>query len=275
MRRAVFEDFEAMGIPVLRGRAFTREDTLNAPVAAVVNAALAARVFPGEDAVGKRVRFASGSPDQPWMTIVGVVGNIRHASLEEVPKPELYITYRQGPPVVPFLVIRTTGDAADLAAPVRQAMRELGANPPTDIRTMAALRSGSVASRRFVLMLVALFGVLALGLAALGVFGVITLIAAERTTEVGIRLALGATPSRVLGLVVGHALKLGACRDRDWCCCCTAAATGAEGTAVRCWRGRSTDLRRRRAGVDDHRTRRRPDPGAARDEGRPGARTEK
>ena len=176
--------------------------------AAVVNAALAARVFPGEDAVGKRVRFASGSPDQPWMTIVGVVGNIRHASLEEVPKPELYITYRQGPPVVPFLVIRTTGDAADLAAPVRQAMRELGANPPTDIRTMAALRSGSVASRRFVLMLVALFGVLALGLAALGVFGVITLIAAERTTEVGIRLALGATPSRVLGLVVGHALKL-------------------------------------------------------------------
>ena len=208
MRRAVFEYFEAMGIPVLRGRAFTREDTLNAPVAAIVNAALAARVFPGEDAVGKRVRFASGSPDQPWMTIVGVVGNIRHASLEEVPKPELYITYRQGPPVVPFLVIRTTGDAADLAAPVRQAMRELGANPPTDIRTMSALRSGSVASRRFVLILVALFGVLALGLAALGVFGVITLIAAERTTEVGIRLALGATPSRVLGLVVGHALKL-------------------------------------------------------------------
>jgi ABC-type antimicrobial peptide transport system permease subunit len=87
-------------------------------------------------------------------------------------------------------------------------VRELGANPPTDIRPMSAVRSGSVASRRFVLLLVALFGVLALGLAALGVFGVITLIAAERTTEVGIRLALGATPSRVLGLVVGHALKL-------------------------------------------------------------------
>ena len=208
MRRAVFDYFTAMGIPVLRGRAFTRDDNLNAPEVAVINAALAARVFPGDEAVGKRVRFASGASQQPWMTIVGVVGNIKHASLEEVPRPELYITYRQGPPVFPFVVIRTSGNAADLAAPVRQAVRELGANPPTDVRPMSAIRSGSVASRRFVLLLVGLFGVLALGLAALGVFGVITLIAAERTTEVGIRLALGATPSQVLSLVVGHALKL-------------------------------------------------------------------
>jgi len=202
---AVFDYFTAMGIPVLRGRAFTRDDNLNAPEVAVINAALAARVFPGEEPVGKRVRFAAGASQQPWMTIVGVVGNIKHASLEEVPRPELYITYRQGPPVSPFVVIRTTGNAVDLAAPVRQAVRELGANPPTDVRPMSAIRSGSVASRRFVL-LVGLFGVL--GLAALGVFGVMTLIAAERTTEVGIRLALGATPSQVLGLVVGHALKL-------------------------------------------------------------------
>jgi putative ABC transport system permease protein len=208
MRRAVFDYFEAMGIPVLRGRAFTRDDNLNAPMAAVINAALAARVFPGEEAVGKRVRFAAGTSQQPWMTIVGVVGNIKHGSLEEVPKAELYITYRQGTPVVPFVVLRTSGNAADLSAAVRQAVRESGADPPTDMRTMETIRSGSVASRRFVLLLVGLFGVLALGLAALGVFGVITLIAAERTTEVGIRLALGATPSQVLSLVVGHALKL-------------------------------------------------------------------
>jgi ABC-type antimicrobial peptide transport system permease subunit len=109
---------------------------------------------------------------------------------------------------VPFVVLRTSGNAADLSAAVRQAVRESGADPPTDMRTMETIRSGSVASRRFVLLLVGLFGVLALGLAALGVFGVITLIAAERTTEVGIRLALGATPSQVLSLVVGHALKL-------------------------------------------------------------------
>jgi ABC-type antimicrobial peptide transport system permease subunit len=105
-------------------------------------------------------------------------------------------------------VVRTGGDAAAMTASVRQAVRELGANPPTDVRTMDAIRSRAVASRRFVLMLVGVFGVLALGLAALGVFGVITLIAAERTTEVGIRLALGATPSQVLHLVLGQALKL-------------------------------------------------------------------
>lgn len=208
MRRAVFDYFGAMGIPVLRGRAFTHVDKIDAPNAAVVNAALAARIFPGEDAVGKRVRFASAANAQPWMTIVGVVGNIKHGSLEEAPKPEIYITYRQGPPVFPFVVLRTTGNASELSGAVRQAVRELGADPPTDMRTMDAIRSGSVAARRFVLLLVGLFGVLALGLAALGVFGVITLIAAERTTEVGIRLALGATPSQVLGLVVRHALKL-------------------------------------------------------------------
>ena len=127
---------------------------------------------------------------------------------EEVPKPELYITYRQGPPVGPYLVVRAQDDAAELTASVRQAIRDLGADPPTDMRTMAAVKSGAVASRQFVLLLVGTFGVLALGLAALGVFGVITLIAAERTTEVGIRLALGATPSQVLNLVIGHALKL-------------------------------------------------------------------
>jgi ABC-type antimicrobial peptide transport system permease subunit len=93
---------------------------------------------------------------------------------------------------------------------VRQAIRELGADPPTDIRTMASIRSGSVGPRRFVLLLVAAFGVLALALAALGVFGVITLIAAERTTEVGIRLALGASPAQVLSLLLTHAVKLAA-----------------------------------------------------------------
>lgn len=207
MRRAVFDYFAAMAIPVLRGRSFTPDDDAGQPPVAVVNAALAARVFPGEDPVGKRVRF--GSATATWMTIIGVVGDVRHGSLEETPKPELYVTYRQGtPPTSPFLVVRTQGDAAALAGPVRQAIVGLGADAPTDIRTMDAVRSNSVASRRFLLLLVGAFGGLALLLAALGVFGVITLIAAERTTEVGIRLALGATPSQVLFLLVAQALRL-------------------------------------------------------------------
>lgn len=203
MRRAVFDYFSTMQIPLLRGRTFSRDDDLTSPPVAVVNAALAARVFPGEDAVGRRVRFGGD-----WMSIIGVVGNIKHGSLEEVPRAELYISYRQGPPVGPFVVIRAQTDAVALTGTVRQAVREVGADPPTELRTMEAIKSQAVAARRFVLLLVGLFGILALGLAALGVFGVITLIAAERTTEVGIRLALGATPSQVLHLVIGQALKL-------------------------------------------------------------------
>ena len=206
MRRAVFDYFETMQIPVIRGRTFTRDDRLGTPNAVVVNETLASRLFPNEDPVGKRIRFAQ--PNQPWMSIVGVVGSIRHGSLEETPKPEFYIYYRQGPPVGPFVVLRTSGDPAELAGAVRQVARDLGADPPRDVKTMEALRSSSVAPRRFVLMLVGLFGVLALGLAALGVFGVVTLIAAERTTEVGIRLALGATPSQVMTLMLGHSLRL-------------------------------------------------------------------
>ena len=209
MRRAVFDYFEAMKIPVLRGRTFTRDDHAQAPAATIVNDVLAARLFPGEDAVGKRIRFASATNPR-WMTIVGVVGSIRHGSLEEVPRPEFYISYRQGPPVGPFVVLRTSGDPLQLSAAVRQVVRDMGADPPRDVRTMDAIRSGSVAQRRFMMVLVGVFGVIALGLAAMGVFGVVTLIAAERTAEVGIRLALGATPSQVLSLVLAQAVRLAA-----------------------------------------------------------------
>src|SRR5262249_38336247 len=138
----------------------------------------------------------------------GVIGSVRHSSLEENPRPELYITARQGPPVSPYLALRTQGDAAGVVAAVRQAIHDVGADPPTDLRTMEEIRTNSVGERRFVLLLVGLFGVLALVLAALGVYGVITLVTAERTIEVGIRLALGATPSQVLGLMIGHAIRL-------------------------------------------------------------------
>jgi predicted permease len=208
MRRAVFDFFSAMGIPVVRGRTFTREDQPGAPAVAVVNTALAARVFPQGDAIGQRVRF--GGSSGPWLTIIGVVGSVRHGSLEESPRPELYITYRQGPPVSPYLVVRAQTDAAALTSAVRQALRDTRVDPPTGLQTMEEIRSQSVGERRFVLVLVGLFGVLALVLAAFGVYGVISLVTAERTAEVGIRLALGAAPSQVLSLVLRQALALAA-----------------------------------------------------------------
>jgi putative ABC transport system permease protein len=204
LRRAVLDYFAAMQIPVLQGRTFTREDTMTSDTVVVVNNALAALVFPDGKAVGSRVRMGSG----PWFTIVGVVGNIKHGSLEEVPRPEIYQTHRQSPPTNPFIVVRTSGEPEQVIGGIRQALRELGVDRPAEMSTMEAVRSQSIGARRFLVLLVGIFGALALGLAALGVFGVITLIAAERTGEVGIRLALGATPSQVMRMMLGQAVRL-------------------------------------------------------------------
>jgi predicted permease len=211
MRRSVSDYFGAMGVPLVAGRDFGPDDNLTSlnltqTGAVVVNTAFVARVFPGEEPVGRRVRMGGGT--SPWLTIVGVVGSVRHGSLEETPRPEIYIPYRQGPPISPYLVIRTSGDAESLAPAVRETLRQLGVNPPTDVRTMSQIRSASVGPRRFVLLLVTLFGGVALALAAVGVYGVVALAVGERTAEVGLRLALGARPSQILGLVFGQAMVL-------------------------------------------------------------------
>ena len=209
-RRSLHDYFKAMGIAVLRGRGFTRDDTATAPGVAVINQTMARRVFGEADPLGVRIRIGP-SPASPWLTIVGVIGDVRHAGLEREPSPEMYVNYLQNPPVSPFLVFRTTGDPAALAEGVRAEMRALSASMPVyDVRTMMEIRSESVAERRFTLLLVGLFGVLALTLAASGVYGVMTLIISERTGELGLRMALGAEPRQMLGLVVGQALGLAA-----------------------------------------------------------------
>jgi putative ABC transport system permease protein len=149
------------------------------------------------------------NPTGPWTTIVGVIGDIRHGGLEEVPQPEVYINYLQGPPVSPFIVVRTTGDPALLAETVRAEARRIDKNLPLyDMRTMSTLRADAVATRRFILLIVGAFGLLALGLAAIGVYGVMSLIVSERTREVGVRLALGAQPAELLRMIIGQASKL-------------------------------------------------------------------
>jgi predicted permease len=207
-RRAMHNYFEAMGIPVVRGRSFGPEDGPGASGVVVVNQTLAQRFFPSQDPIGQHVRTGP-SPNAPWMTIIGVIGDIRHGGLEEAPQPELYITYLQNPPVAPFIVLRTNGDPTSLIETVRAEARAIDKNMPVyDIRTMAALRSETMAQRRFILVLVAAFGVLALALAAIGVYGVMSLVVSERTREVGVRLALGAHPSDVLAMIVRQALGL-------------------------------------------------------------------
>jgi len=207
-RRAVHNYFAAMGIPVLRGRAFDASDGPNAPPVVVINQTMARQLFPNEDPVGKRVRMTVSSA---WTTIVGVIGDVRHSGLETPPAPEMYVPSLQGPPTNPFIVIRTAGDPAALTTAVRGVVQAVDPGIAAyDIRPMTQVRSEAVSQRRFVLLLVAAFGVLALIMAAVGVYGVMALIVSERTAEIGIRLALGAQPSSVLRLMVLQGLALAA-----------------------------------------------------------------
>jgi putative ABC transport system permease protein len=207
-RRAMHDYFETMGIPITKGRNFNQDDTATAPPVAVINETMARRLFANQDPVGQHVRMGP-NPAGTWTTIVGVIGDIRHGGLEEVPQPEMYISYLQGPPVNPFIVLRTSGDPALLTETVRAEARLIDKNLPIyDIRTMSTLRAESVSTRRFILLIVGAFGVLALGLAAIGVYGVMSLIVSERTREVGVRLALGAQPQELLRMIVGQAAKL-------------------------------------------------------------------
>jgi putative ABC transport system permease protein len=202
-----------MGIPILRGRGFTDRDGPTTPPVVVINQTMARRLFPGEDPVGRRIRTstATGPTAPPPSTVIGVIGDIRHSGLEAEPAPEMYVWYLQNPPSNPFLVIRATGDAAALAGAVRAEVQAVDKNIAAyDILPMAQVRAESVAQRRFVLLLVAAFGVLALVMAAVGVYGVMALIVSERTAEIGVRLALGAQPMQVLRAVVSQGVTLAA-----------------------------------------------------------------
>jgi predicted permease len=177
---------------------------------AVINETMARRLWPNEDPLGRQFKMGT-NPQTPWSTVIGVVGDLRHAGLDVEPAAEFYIWYQQGPPVAPFLVVRTQGDPAALAESVRAELKALEKDMAVyDMRTMNDVLAASVAERRFILILAMAFGLLALTLAAVGVYGVMSLVVSERTQEMGIRLALGAEPARVLGLVVRQGVTLAA-----------------------------------------------------------------
>lgn len=205
IRRAVHDFFGAMGMRMLQGRDFTAADGPDGEAVCVINRVTRDRVFGNDDPIGRRVRFGSTGA---WMTIIGVVNSVVHGSLEEDPNPEVYISHRQGPPVSPFLVVRTSGDPAAMGPSIRAAILALdAATPINEMTTMATLRQESVAERRFVLALLALFGGLALVLATVGVYGIMAQSVAERRAEFGIRMALGATPADIVRAVSWHAAR--------------------------------------------------------------------
>ncbi len=199
--------FEAMRVPLVKGRAFTERDDASAPPVVIINEAMANRVWPNEEALGKRIRF--GGPGEPWIEVVGVVANVKHDGLHLADSPHCYSPHLQQP--WPFLAIavRSQTDQAALLASVRQAVRKIDPNLPlVQPLTMEDRMERVLATRRLTLALFSLFAVVALSLAAIGLYGVMSYGVAQRTHELGIRIALGATSRDALKSVIGQGMKL-------------------------------------------------------------------
>jgi putative ABC transport system permease protein len=213
--RVVSDDyFRALAIPIQNGRAFDARDTIDATPVAIVSASLARRYWPNGDAVGRRIHRFPRATDRPWTTVVGIAGDIRHVSPMLPPEPILYYPLRQLA-AASFSVVarldRGRADAADASRLIGDAVRALDPEQPLWLpRTMTEWRSRSTEDAKLTLSLLALFGAVAVILAAIGIFGVIAHGVARRRREFGVRLALGAVPSRLMFDVVGRGLVMAA-----------------------------------------------------------------
>ena len=199
--------FETIGIPILRGRAFLPSDTEDNPLVVIINRAMEQIWWKQQDPVGQRVRFG----DDDWRTIVGVVGDVHHEGLDVKPEPEMYVPYGQVPNVEarPTIVLRTSIEPESVTSALRQAVSEIDPNVPMDhAETMKEIVYGSVSQSRFRTAMLIIFALLAVFVASVGLYGVLSYSVSERTREFGIRMAIGASRGAILGSVLSKAVRL-------------------------------------------------------------------
>jgi putative ABC transport system permease protein len=201
--------FNTMGISLVAGRNFTERDNETAPGVVIINESLARRFFPGQDPVGKRVKGGSYESNMPWLSVVGVIRDVKHSALDADPRPQMYFPYLQRVDEEMTFVVHTGGDPLSLISAVRDEVWAIDKDQPvTDVRTLDQYLADSVSQRRFNMVLLGAFAAVAIVLASVGIYGVMSYSVTQRTHEIGIRMALGASRRDILMLVVGQGMKV-------------------------------------------------------------------